>query len=140
MGIQKYLLGLDIGSSSIKAGLVNADSGVAVASAQSPSQELAINAPNPGWAEQDPDVWWEHVINAIDLLFQSNIDKHDVVAIGISYQMHGLVAVDEQLKVLRPSIIWCDSRATPFGNAAFRDIGEQSGKFHGSQIGLGFPE
>ena len=49
----------------------------------------------------------------------------DILAIGISYQMHGLVCVDKQQNVLRPSIIWCDSRAVPYGDKAFRDLGEE---------------
>ena len=119
-----YLLGLDIGSSSVKANLLDAATGESLASAVSPATELEIMASKPGWAEQDPMVWWHHVKAATAAIkATSNIDLHDVVAIGISYQMHGLVVVDKNNKILRPAIIWCDSRAVEIGNAAFRAIG-----------------
>ncbi|HEY0655413.1 MAG TPA: FGGY family carbohydrate kinase [Chryseosolibacter sp.] len=121
----QYLLGLDIGSSSIKASLVNASTGGAVATAQSPSEEMPMIAVNPGWAEQDPDMWWNHAVICIQsLVKKSGIDPKGIEAIGISYQMHGLVVVDKNLKPLRPSIIWCDSRAVPFGDAANKALGE----------------
>jgi xylulokinase len=122
----KYLLGIDLGSSSIKASLVDADSGITAASAQSPAEEMAMKALQPGWAEQEPDLWWDHARNAIQsCLKSSKINSADILAIGISYQMHGLVCVDKSHKVLRPSIIWCDSRAVPYGQAAFEKLGEQ---------------
>jgi len=124
--MKEYLLGLDIGSSSIKAGLVDAASGEALAVAQSPEQELPISAPKSGWAEQHPDTWWEHVKRALDTLFAQGFDRYNVKAIGISYQMHGLVAVDHQGKPLRPAIIWCDSRAASIGETAFHEMGEAS--------------
>ena len=121
-----FLLGLDIGSSSIKATLLNAESGEAVASAVSPATELDIMAPKPGWAEQHPHIWWENVKSATaHILSESGVDKRDIKAIGISYQMHGLVLVDKQHRVLRPSIIWCDSRAVEIGDRAFEEIGEE---------------
>lgn len=121
-----YLLGYDIGSSSIKATLLDIDSGTAVASASSPATELAIQSPKPGWAEQDPAVWWEHVVQVTaKIRNQSGINPEAVQAIGISYQMHGLVLVDRDMKVLRPSIIWCDSRAVPIGEKAFEEIGPE---------------
>lgn len=120
----KYLLGIDLGSSSIKASIVDADSGASVASAQSPKEEMAMKAVQPGWAEQDPELWWEHARNAIHAALKSaKINSADIQAIGISYQMHGLVCVDKNQKVLRPSIIWCDSRAVPYGQAAFDKLG-----------------
>src|SRR5687768_8863211 len=104
-----YLLGLDIGSSSVKASLVNASTGESVATAQSPAEEMPMLAVKPGWAEQDPDMWWSHAVLAIkSCLAKSKIDSTLIEAIGISYQMHGLVIIDKQLKPLRPSIIWCD--------------------------------
>lgn len=122
----KYLLGIDLGSSSIKACIVDADSGATVASSQSPKEEMAMKAVQPGWAEQEPDLWWEHARNAIHAALKaSRISSTDVHAIGISYQMHGLVCVDKNNKVLRPSIIWCDSRAVPYGQEAFEKLGEQ---------------
>ena len=121
------LLGYDIGSSSIKATLLDAQTGAVIASAVSPQKELAISAPNPGWAEQEPDIWWENVISATHQLnSQAKFDPCDIKAIGISYQMHGLVAVDKNLRVLRPAIIWCDSRAVQIGEKAASDIGEQN--------------
>ena len=121
-----YLLGLDIGTSSIKASLVNVQSGECIGSAQSPSTEMKIIAPQPGWAEQDPETWWQHTQLAIaSVLKENNIDGAQIKAIGISYQMHGLVCVDKDLKVLRNAIIWCDSRAVEIGNLAFTGLGAE---------------
>ncbi|MCP4709444.1 MAG: carbohydrate kinase, partial [Planctomycetes bacterium] len=119
-----YLLGLDIGSSSIKAALLDAQTQQLVASAFAPDQEMPMIAGQPGWAEQHPDLWWNNLKIAIGhLLTASNIDPADIAAIGISYQMHGLVIVDKNQKALRPSIIWCDSRAVEIGNEAAQAIG-----------------
>lgn len=123
---KKYLLGLDIGSSSIKAALVDTETGQLAFAAQSPDQEMAIEAPRPGWAEQDPETWWQHVLTALGKLKKAGGDLTEVAAIGISYQMHGLVLTDQHQKVVRPSIIWCDSRAVETGEAAFRKIGQQA--------------
>jgi xylulokinase len=122
----KYLLGYDLGSSSVKVSLLEAATGKTVASAQSPSAEMAMLALNEGWAEQHPDMWWAELVNATHLL-RGHFAFHpdDVGAIGISYQMHGLVLVDKNQNVLRPSIIWCDSRAVSIGNQAFTSLGEQ---------------
>lgn len=122
----RYLLGYDLGSSSIKASLVNAETGQAVASAQSPAEEMGMLAVKPGWAEQDPEMWWDHIVKSTRMCLQkSGAQASDIAAIGISYQMHGLVCVDKNQKVLRPSIIWCDSRAVEIGNEAFRKLGEK---------------
>lgn len=119
-----FLLGLDIGSSSVKATLLNIDSGKAVSSATSPATELPIEAAKPGWAEQHPDLWWEHVCKAVgDIRKQSPDQLKSLRGIGIAYQMHGLVMVDSALKPLRPAIIWCDSRAVKLGEAAANVIG-----------------
>ncbi len=121
------LLGYDVGSSSIKASLLDSGTGRCAASAASPDREMQISAPRPGWAEQHPDLWWRHMREATRrLLAASGAAPADVEAIGISYQMHGLVAVDEAGQVLRPAIIWCDSRAVEIGNEAFRRIGERT--------------
>src|ERR1035437_4725747 len=121
-----YLLGYDIGSSSVKASLVNAETGVCVASAFYPKEEMVIKAVQSGWAEQDPEIWWQNLKLATkQVLSQSGIKPSDIKAIGISYQMHGLVIVDKDQKVLRPSIIWCDSRAVSIGEKAFNDIGDK---------------
>ena len=121
-----YALGLDIGSSSVKACLLDTSTGAVVAHATSPSTELPIHAPQPGFAEQDPASWWEHSVKATrQLLDQPGVDAAAVACIGISYQMHGLVCLDAAGEVLRPSIIWCDSRAVPYGEAALQGIGEE---------------
>lgn len=120
------LLGYDIGSSSIKGSIVDADTGRMVVSAQSPEQELPIDAPKPGWAEQDPNIWWKHVkIVTAKLLENKEVSIEAIRAIGISYQMHGLVLVDKNQKVLRPSIIWCDGRAVETGNRAMEELGSE---------------
>ena len=119
-----YLLGYDIGSSSVKASLVEAETGRCAASAFFPPQEAPIRSPQPGWAEQDPADWWSYLKQATAaVLAQSRCRADDIKAIGISYQMHGLVCVDKERQVLRPSIIWCDSRAVPYGQRAFEALG-----------------
>ena len=122
-----YLLGYDIGSSSVKASLVNADTGKCVASAFYPKTEAEIIAVKPGWAEQDPQNWWSNLKLATHAVLQAAgiHGGEGVEAIGISYQMHGLVCVDEYGQVLRPAIIWCDSRAVPYGQRAFEALGEE---------------
>jgi xylulokinase len=121
-----YLLGIDVGSSSVKASIVDGDSGNCIASAFYPKQEMKITALQPGWAEQAPELWWENMKLSIrEVLSQSKIEPGSIDSIGISYQMHGLVLVDKKQEVLRPSIIWCDSRAAVYGNRAFTDLGEQ---------------
>lgn len=119
-----YLLGIDIGSSSVKASLVKIDTGNCAASAFFPKQEMTITASKPGWAEQDPAMWWENLKLSIkEVLKTSGAKGSDVKAIGISYQMHGLVCIDKNKEVVRPSIIWCDSRAVSIGEKAFNEIG-----------------
>ncbi|MDO4159696.1 MAG: FGGY-family carbohydrate kinase [Prevotellaceae bacterium] len=120
----RYLLGFDVGSSSVKASLVDADSGVCVASAFYPEKEAPIIAVKTGWAEQDPQMWWENAkLSLKKIMTEASVKGEDIKAIGISYQMHGLVCVDKEQNVLRPSIIWCDSRAVPYGEKAFSSIG-----------------
>ena len=121
-----YLLGYDIGSSSVKASLVDAQSGKCIASAFYPKTEAPIIAKQAGWAEQDPAMWIGNLKLAThDVLHQAEkVNPRDIKAIGISYQMHGLVCVDKDKNVLRPSIIWCDSRAVPYGNNAFANLGK----------------
>ncbi|HEX3008225.1 MAG TPA: FGGY family carbohydrate kinase [Bacteroidales bacterium] len=121
-----YLLGFDIGSSSVKASLVKTDTGSCAASAYYPKQEMTISATRPGWAEQDPAMWWENLKLAThEVLKTTGAKGSDIQAIGISYQMHGLVCIDKNKKIVRPSIIWCDSRAVPYGEKAFNEIGSQ---------------
>ena len=120
-----YLLGYDIGSSSVKASLVNAETGKCVASAFYPKTEAPIIAVRQGWAEQDPQMWWDNLKLATQaVLTESGADAQDIKAIGISYQMHGLVCVDKDQQVLRPAIIWCDSRAVSYGQRAFETLGK----------------
>lgn len=120
------LLGIDVGTSSVKVSVVDAATQTAIASAQYPDEENAILSPQPGWAEQSPDMWWQQVQQAIQLCNTSGKYKPtDIAAIGISYQMHGLVMVNKDHQVLRDSIIWCDSRAVDIGNKAFEAIGEK---------------
>lgn len=121
-----FLLGYDIGSSSVKASLVNAETGKCVASAFFPKTEASIIAVSPGWAEQNPESWWENLkLSTQTVMQESGIHAAEIKAIGISYQMHGLVCVDKDQQVLRPSIIWCDSRAVPYGQKAFETLGEE---------------
>jgi xylulokinase len=120
-----YLLGYDVGSSSVKASLINAESGRSVASAFYPKKEMKIAAPKPGWAEQDPDQWWSNLMLATNDVMQSaEIDPSSIKSIGIAYQMHGLVLVDKDYNLLRSSIIWCDSRAISHGDHAMEKIGQ----------------
>ena len=119
-----YLLGFDVGSSSVKASLVSIDNGKCVATAFYPEKEAPIMAVKAGWAEQDPQMWWDNAKLALKkIMSDAKASADDVKAIGISYQMHGLVCVDKNLKALRPSIIWCDSRAVPYGERAFSSLG-----------------
>ena len=121
-----YLLGFDIGSSSVKVSLIEGESGNCVASSFYPEQEMKITAHKAGWAEQETELWWENLKIALkDVLTQSEANPKNIASIGISYQMHGLVMVDKNLDVLRPSIIWCDSRAASIGDKAFEEIGGQ---------------
>ena len=120
----RFLLGFDVGSSSVKASLVNADSGKCVSSAFFPEKEAPIKAVKAGWAEQEPDSWWQYAKQALQkIMAEAHVKAEEIAAIGISYQMHGLVCVNKELKPLRPAIIWCDSRAVPYGERAFNDLG-----------------
>ncbi len=122
----RYLLGFDVGSSSVKASLVDTDSGKCVATAFYPEREAPIMAVKAGWAEQDPQMWWDNAkLSLAKIMNEADVKGEDIAAIGISYQMHGLVCVDKELQALRPSIIWCDSRAVPYGEKAFKAIGEE---------------
>jgi xylulokinase len=121
-----YYIGYDIGSSSIKVALVEAKSGKKIVVLNEPQNEMEIVSLHPNWAEQDPEIWWEHICVATKrAIRESNIDAAKISGIGISYQMHGLVIVDEKCNPLRNAIIWCDSRAIEIGNKAFAEIGEQ---------------
>ncbi len=141
------LLGIDIGTSFIKVSVVDAATQKSIATAQYPETENPITSLQSGWAEQSPEMWWEQTVKAIRNLNSSNkFNSKDIAAIGISYQMHGLVVVDKNQKVLRDSIIWCDSRAVEIGETAYNAIGSEkllvllikfSWKFYGIKIRLG---
>ncbi|MEO1518185.1 MAG: FGGY family carbohydrate kinase [Bacteroidota bacterium] len=122
------LLGYDIGSSSVKASLLDGATGKALASAYYPKMEMNIVAKQSGWAEQHPETWWEALRMATQELFNKagKIDKQAIKAIGIAYQMHGLVLIDKDQQVIRPSIIWCDSRAVNIGRQAFEELGREN--------------
>ncbi|MEA3443742.1 MAG: FGGY family carbohydrate kinase [Bacteroidota bacterium] len=121
-----YLLGFDIGSSSVKAALLDASNGQCIEEAFSPNHEMKTLAPQIGWAEQDPECWWNNLERAArEVINNSGIEPEQIKAIGISYQMHGLVLIDKNKEVLRPSIIWCDSRASDIGKKAFNDLGQK---------------
>ena len=121
---RQYLLGFDVGSSSVKASLVDIDNGQCAASAFYPETEAPIKAINSGWAEQNPEMWWNNAKLALKkIMAETGCKGEDIQGIGISYQMHGLVCVDKDLKPLRDSIIWCDSRAVPYGEKAFNKLG-----------------
>lgn len=120
------LLGCDIGSASIKVSIVDEETGLPIGADVYPKEEAPIMASKPGWAEQDPEDWWRYVKIAIKgAMSRAGVSGDDIKAIGISYQMHGLVLVDKKMELLRPSIIWCDSRAVTYGDRAFRNIGEE---------------
>jgi len=121
-----YFLGFDIGSSSVKVSLIEGESGDCKVSAFYPKKEMTIIAQKAGWAEQQPEEWWNNLKAALkEVLETAKVDKNDIKAIGISYQMHGLVVVDKDMKPLRPSIIWCDSRAAGIGQKAFAELGSE---------------
>lgn len=120
---KEYLLGFDVGSSSVKASLVDVETGLCVASAFFPEQEAPIKAVKTGWAEQSPEMWWDCAKKSLrKMMADSNVSGQDIKAVGISYQMHGLVCVDKNLRVLRDAIIWCDSRAVPYGERAMKEL------------------
>lgn len=122
-----YLLGYDIGTSSVKAAIVDAETGKVVASDFYPKTEAPIKSLQPGWAEQDPESWWTYLKEATKIVMsRASIVPAEIKAIGFSYQMHGLVCVDENFKPLRDSIIWCDSRGVPYGEKAFKELGAEA--------------
>jgi xylulokinase len=120
------LLGIDIGTSSIKISVVDSSTQKSIATVSYPDQEMKIISLQPGWAEQSPETWWDYTQEAIQKLNSTGAyDPMDIKAIGIAYQMHGLVLVDKEQNAIRNSIIWCDSRAVPYGEAAFQKLGRK---------------
>ncbi len=125
------LLGMDLGTSSVKVSVTDTATGNIIASAHYPEEEMTVTARQPGWAEQSPEQWWYNVQQVISKVHaQKKYSSADIKAIGISYQMHGLVVVDKNQMVLRDSIIWCDSRAVEIGNKAFDAIGHEKSLSH----------
>ncbi len=123
----EYVLGIDVGSSSVKASLLEVATGRGAGSAFHPKTEQKIESPQPGFAEQDPQLWYDCARDAVrDAMREADAKPEEVKAIGIAYQMHGLVCVDKDQKPLRPAIIWCDSRAVPYGQAAFETLGSET--------------
>ena len=116
-------LGIDVGSSSVKVSLLDVATGECAGAVTLPSAEMPIDAPQPGWAEQDPRMWWNYVREGVRTLVARAGGAGTVKAIGITYQMHGLVCLDEAGEPLRKSIIWCDSRAVEIGDRAFDALG-----------------
>jgi len=121
-----HLLGIDVGSSFVKASVVDAETGRCIGAASSPQQEMTITSVKPGWAEQDPEVWWNNTVAAVKAACAAAPAAPRIKAIGVSYQMHGLVIVDKNGTVARPAIIWCDGRAVDIGNNAFAAIGREA--------------
>ena len=118
-----YFLGIDLGSSSIKLAVLDGNTGKAILNTTVPDKEMQMIAPQTGWAEQNPELWWNYICDGIKQLNGKGIELKAIKAIGVSYQMHGLVLTDADLNVLRPSIIWCDSRAAPIGDQIYKDKG-----------------
>ncbi len=116
-----YFLGIDLGSSSIKLAILDGDTGKAIANSTVPDHEMPMQATQPGWAEQDPDTWWRYTCDGIKKLKAQGVAIDRIKAIGISYQMHGLVLTDKNLNVLRSAIIWCDSRAAEIGSKIYNE-------------------
>ena len=124
--MKQFLLGFDVGSSSVKASLVDVESGQCAASAFFPESEAPIKAVKAGWAEQSPNDWWQYLkLSLRKIMSETGATGDQICAIGISYQMHGLVCVDRNLQPLRDAIIWCDSRAVPYGERAFNELGSE---------------
>ncbi len=139
-----YFIGYDLGSSSLKTALVESQTGEVVAVGKTPDSELQIHAPQAGWAQQDPELWWDCVCKGTrEILRKTGVSKQAIRGIGIAYQMHGLVPLDASGQVVRPAIIWCDSRAVATGMKAAREIGQEAcssrllnepGNFTGSKL------
>ena len=121
----KYTIGYDIGSSSVKIALVEADTNKSIAVVTEPQDEMPIQAEKAHWAEQNPQMWWDHLCTGTQRILKENsLHSSQILAVGISYQMHGLVVLDKHKELLRDSIIWCDSRAVNIGEKAAEEIGE----------------
>lgn len=117
-----YLIGIDVGTSGTKTVLFD-ERGQALASS---TVEYPLHTPNPGWTEQNPDDWWNAAVNSIEaVLSQSGVNAGDIKGIGLSGQMHGSVFLDENKKVVRPAILWNDSRTADECNEITKTIGAE---------------
>lgn len=122
----KYLLGIDLGSSSVKIALVEKTNGKCIGLIQVPEKEMSIEVKKKGWAEQNPKTWWNITCIGIKkIIAQHNVSSENIEGIGIAYQMHGLVLIDKDGNPLRNAIIWCDSRAVEIGKNTYEQIGEK---------------
>ncbi|HEY6222400.1 MAG TPA: xylulokinase [Gemmatimonadales bacterium] len=120
---EPLFLGLDVGTSSVKAILVQRE-GTVLAAASAP---LSLETPRPGWAEQDPEAWWQASRSAIrEVLTRQGTAAAHIAALGISGQMHSSVFLDGAGEVIRPALLWCDGRTTP----ECREIVERAGGEH----------
>jgi xylulokinase len=118
-----YWLGLDIGTTGSRAVIMDEEGTVRAAASgdHAPMKQL-----QPTWAEQDPEDWWHAAQEAIRAaLRQADIRGSDIVGIGLSGQMHGVVLLDEHHQVVRPSIIWCDQRSQAQADWFTAKIGEE---------------
>ncbi len=118
-----YLLGVDLGTSGVKALLVDAR-GAVVASA---SESYPLHTPQPLWAEQDPNDWWNATCTAIRaVLGQAGVAANQVCSVGLSGQMHGSVFLDENGESIRPALLWCDQRTAAECAWMTEQIGERA--------------
>ncbi|MGA9238965.1 xylulokinase [Robiginitalea sp.] len=126
-----YFIGYDLGSSSLKTALVDSETGETLAVIKTPAEELGIDAPHPGWAEQDPELWWKCICEGTrEVLSKTRVAPGAISGIGIAYQMHGLVTLDGTGQCVRPAIIWCDSRAVSIGEQTLGELGEPQCREH----------
>ena len=127
----KYTIGYDIGSSSVKIALVEAETNNSIAVVTEPQDEMPIHAEKEHWAEQNPQMWWDYLCTGTQRILKENsLHSSQILAVGISYQMHGLVLLDKHKELLRDSIIWCDSRAVNIGKKAAEEVGEAKFRAH----------
>jgi len=120
---QQFVIGIDIGTSGCKSLLID-DRGQVVAKAV---REYPLSTPNPGWSEQDPEDWWQAVKMTLAQLLKGVSSIHKIRAIGLSGQMHGMVALDKESRVLRPCILWNDQRT----GRQCQEIHDQAGGVEG---------
>jgi len=119
----RYILGIDVGTTGTRAVLVD-QSGAVVKGAT--TDHLPISILQPQWAEQEPEDWWQATVSSVrKVLSQSGVSAADIAGIGLSGQMHGVVLLDKDYNVLRPSIIWCDQRSQAQADWFTDRIGKQ---------------